>query len=240
VIRRRAAIAFCLFLPLTLAAADPPGDTVACRGAHGGGQPPDLIEAAGWLGEEGSTAVWRLSFSAPLRVPDPRDPPFRVDIVVRDPRVPSVSVGSYRRFNRLVRWDASAVSAGVELLFVPEGGHTLFDPPAIEGDTMTVQMPGRLLLGTDLFGRVDLRRLRWSVVVRDGGRCDLLGDGSPSLRLAPGPPMFSSPAASGSSVAGAPSITDATSGDRSGLVAVAIVVVAGIGVVAFSVLRRRR
>jgi hypothetical protein len=238
VIRRGAALALCVLLPLTLAAADPPGDTVACRGAHGGGDPPDLIEAAGWLGEEGSTAVWRLTFSAPLRVPDPADPPFRVDIVVRDPRVPTVSVGSYRRFNRLVRWDASDLSAGVELLFVPEGGHTLFDPPAIEGDTMTIQMPGRLLLGTDLFGRVDLQRLRWSVVVRDGGRCDLLGDGSPSLRLAPRPPASSTWGTSASSVVGAPSITGATSGDRSGLVAVAIVaLIAAAGALT---LRRRR
>jgi hypothetical protein len=236
--RREAAIAFCVLLPLTLAAADPPGDAGPCRGTHGGGHPPDLIEAAGWLGEEGSTAVWRLTFRAPLQVPDPVDPPFRVDIVVRDPRVPTVSVGSYQRFNRLVRWDASALSAGVELLFVPEAGHTLFDPPAIDGDTMTIQMPGRLLLGTDLFGRVDLQRLRWSVVVRDAGRCDLLGDGSPSLRLAPRPPTTSTPGASGSPVAGAPSSTDATSGDRSGLVAVLIVAL--VAVAGALMLRRRR
>jgi hypothetical protein len=29
-----------------------------------------------------------------------------------------------------------------------------------------------------------MQRLRWSVVVRDGGRCNLLGEGgAPSLRL---------------------------------------------------------
>src|SRR5205823_10415799 len=94
-----------------------------------------------------------------------------------------VSYGSYRRFNRIVRFDATGADARVELLFIPEGGHTQFDPPVIERDTMTIEMPGRLLLGTDLFGRVDLQRLRWSVVVRDGGRCDLLGDGVPSLGL---------------------------------------------------------
>ncbi len=236
--RHGAVLAVCLLLPLTLAAADPSGDAAACRGAHGGGHPPDLIDAAGWLGEEGSTAVWRLTFRHPLEVPDPVAPPFRVDIVVRDPRVPVVSVGDYRRFNRLVRFDASGAHARVELLFITEGGHTFFDPPAIDGDTMTVTMPGRLLLGTDLFGRVDLQRLRWSVVVRDGGRCDLLGDGSPSLRLDPGPPGSPTMEASASSVTDAASIADAAPGDRSGLVAIALVAL--IVVVGAFALRRRR
>jgi hypothetical protein len=236
--RGLAAVAICVFLPLTLAAADPPGDALACLGTHGAGDPPDLIGAAGWVGEEGSTAIWRLTFAEPIQVPDPIDPPFRVDVVVRDPRVPTVSFGDYVGFNRLVRFDASSADPRVELLFIPEGGHTLFDPPDIQGDTMTIQMPGRLLLGTDLIGRVDLQRLRWSVVVRDGGRCDLLGDGVPSLRLAPGPSTSPTSGASASSGTGAASSTGASSGDRTGFVA--IVIAALIAAAGAFVLRRRR
>src|SRR5207247_953518 len=173
--RRAAAAAICVLLPLTLATGDPTGDAVPCRGTHDDGDPPDLVQATGWIGEEGSAAVWQLTFAESLRVPDPAAPPFRVDVVIRDPRVPAVSFGDYERFNRIVRFDASGPDRDVELLFLTEGGHTVFDPPVIDGDTMTIEMPGRLLLGTDRFGRVDLERLRWTVIVRDGGRCDLLG-----------------------------------------------------------------
>jgi hypothetical protein len=233
--RRVTAVAICALLPLAMGAADPRRDAVACLGTHRSGSPPDLIEADGWLGEEGSTAVWRMTFAEPLQVPDPVDPPFRVDIVIRDPRVPTVSLGNYERFNRLVRFDATGADARVQLLFVPEGGHTLFDPPVIEGDTLTIQMPGRLLLGTDLFGRVDLQRLRWTVVVRDGGRCDLLGGGPPSLRLARTPPAPGSVSPSIASVAEPPS-----GGSPGGVrIPIVIAVVAGL-VGTFALLRRRR
>jgi hypothetical protein len=232
VTRRVVAAVICLLQPLALAAADDRGDAVACRGARGPGHPPDLVGADGWVGEEGSTAVWRMAFAEPLEIPET---PFRVDVVVRDPRVPTISLGNYRRFNRIVRWDASSPGTPVELLFFPEGGHTLFDPPQIQGDTMTIQMPGRLLLGTDRFGRVDLGRLRWTVVVRDGGRCDMLGNGRTSLRLSPQPP----PSAS------APTDQPAdTEGPFEGRQATAVVIVGLLVlvpiVVAAFVLRRRR
>jgi hypothetical protein len=234
--RRVAALILCALVPLTLAAADPTGDQVACRGAMGPGDPPDLVDAVGWLGEEGSTAVWRLTFSEPLEVPDPTEPPFRVDIVIRDPKVPTVTFGNYRRFNRIVRFDASGRGSRVQLLFVPEGGHTLFDPPAIEGDTMTIQMPGRLLLGTDLFGRVDMQRLRWTALVRDGGRCDVLGDERTSLRLSPAPPIpTSSSGPSGRSTEAAGS----AEGPGSTAVVVALGLLVAIAAAAL-VLRRRR
>jgi hypothetical protein len=234
--RRVAAVVFCALMPLTLAAADPTGDQVACRGARGPGDPPDLVDAAGWLGEEGSTAVWRLTFAGPLAVPDPTEPPFRVDVVIRDPKVPTVTFGNYRRFNRLVRFDASGRGSRVQLLFVPEGGHTLFDPPTIDGDTMTIEMPGRLLLGTDLFGRVDMQRLRWTAVVRDGGRCDVLGDGTTSLRLSPVPPApTSSSGPDGQTTVAAGSSV----GRRATGVVVALGLLVAIAAVAI-VLRRRR
>jgi hypothetical protein len=233
--RRIAAVVLMVLLPLALAAADPRGDAVACLETHGAGDPPDLIQVMGWLGEEGSTAVWRLTFSRPLQVPDPVDPPFRVDIVVRDPHVPTVSFGDYRRLNRIVRFDAWARNAPVELLFVPEGGHTAFNAPVVDGNTLTIQMPGRSLLGTDLFGRVDLKRLRWSVVVRDGGRCDLLGNGIPSMRMATAPPPTSSP--TGSAL---PSATPASSASNVAVVAVAAIAVAALALLSLVAIRRRR
>jgi hypothetical protein len=38
-----------------------------------------------------------------------------------------------------------------------------------------------------------MERLRWTVIVRDGGRCDLLGDGSTSQRLTSTPPVSRRP-----------------------------------------------
>jgi MYXO-CTERM domain-containing protein len=233
--RRIAALALIVLLPLTLAAADPRGDAVPCLRAHGGGNPPDLVAAVGRASEEGSSATWRLIFAHPLRVPDPTDPPFRVDVVIRDPKVPAVSFGDYRDFNRIVRFDATDGNAHLELLFIAEGGHTLFDPPVIDGDTMTIRMPGRLLLGADEFGRAAMQRLRWSVVVRDGGRCDLLGNGIPSYRMATVAPPTSSPTASA-----VPSTTPAPSASNTPVVGVAAIAVAGLAVLTLFALRRRR
>lgn len=231
--RRIAALALIVLLPLTLAAADPRGDAVPCLRAHGGGNPPDLVAAVGWASEEGSSATWRLTFAHPLRVPDPTDPPFRVDVVIRDPKVPAVSFGDYRDFNRIVRFDATGGNAHLELLFIAEGGHTLFDPPVIDGDTMTIRMPGRLLLGADEFGRSAMQRLRWSVVVRDGGRCDLLGDGSTTHRLAGAPPSSTATPAQAPAEAGPRGSAVAT-------IAIAVVVVGAAAFAAFALVRRRR
>jgi hypothetical protein len=232
--RRLAAVALCALVPFSLAAADPPGDAVACRGARGPGDPPDLIGAAGRAAEEGSAALWRLTSAEPLHVPDPVDPPFRVDVVIRDPKVPAVSLGDYRDFNRLIRFDATRADARLEMLFIPEGGHTLFDPPVIDGDTMTIEMPGRLLLGADEFGPAAMRRLRWTVVVRDGGRCDVLGDGAPTLRLS------SESAASPSAAPTTTSIGATSDGGRATTLALAAILSIGAIVIGAIVLRRRR
>jgi len=234
VTHRVAAIALALLASLTLAAADPRGDAVPCLGAHGGGNPPDLVAAVGRASEEGSSATWRLTFAHPLRVPDPTDPPFRVDVVIRDPKVPAVSFGDYRDFNRIVRFDATRGNPRLELLFIAEGGHTLFDPPVIDGDTMTIRMPGRLLLGADEFGRAAMQRLRWSVVVRDGGRCDLLGDGSPTHRLVGAPPSSTATPAQAPVEAGSPVSAVAT------IVVIVVIVVGAVAVAAFALVRRRR
>jgi len=233
--RRIAALALIVLLPLTLAAADPRGDAVRCKGVRGPGHPPDLIRALGWLGEEGSSAVWQLSFDHPLVVPDPQEPAFRIDILVRDPRIPTVSLGDYRRVNRIVRFDATARNARLTLLFLPEGGSAFFNPPILEGRSITIEVPGRLLLGEDQFGKVDLTRLRWSVVVRDGGRCDLLGNGIPSHRMATVPPPTSAPTASA-----VPSTMPAPSASSAPVVGVVAIAVAGLAILSFLALRRRR
>jgi hypothetical protein len=61
----------------------------------------------------------------------------------------------------------------------------VFNPPIIEGSTMTIQVPGRTLSADeDLTGTSPgLEALRWTVIVRDGRACDFLGDGRPSERL---------------------------------------------------------
>jgi hypothetical protein len=197
VIRRIVAAAIVLLSPLLLAAADPPGDIGACRG-HGTapGTVPDLLSAEGWIGEQGTSAVWRLRFAAPLEVPDPRMPAFRIDILVRDPTIPTVSFAyrglHYRDLNRIIRFDATSTEQPLELLFIPEGGAAPFDPPAIDGGTLTLQVPGRLLLGEvgDDLGKVDLTEMRWTVVVRDMDTCDFLAadDGRPSRPLETTPP----------------------------------------------------
>ena len=232
--RRIAALALIVLLPLTLAVADPRGDAVRCKGVRGPGDPPDLVRALGWLGEEGSSAVWQLSFDRPLVIPDPEEPAFRIDVLVRDPRIPTVSIGDYRRVNRIVRFDATARNARLTLLFLPEGGSAFFNPPTLEGRNITIQAPGRLLLGEDQFGKVDLTRLRWSIVVRDGGRCDLLGNGVPSLRMATAPPPTSSPTASV-----VPSVTPAPASNVA-VVGGTAIAVAALTVLTLFALRRRR
>jgi hypothetical protein len=121
-----------------------------------------------------------------------------VDILVHDPTILALSFDDYRLVNRIVRFDATAKDAPARAL-VPARRRigAVQHPPIVDGRTLTIQVPGRLLLGEDQYGKVDLTRLRWSVVVRDGGRCDLLGDGVPALRMAAAPPPTSSPTASG-------------------------------------------
>jgi len=232
--RRFVAVALLAVAPLTMAAADPRGDAVRCKGVAGPGHPPDLVRALGWLGEEGSSAVWRLSFDRPLLVPDPEAPAFRVDILVHDPTIPALSFDDYRHVNRIVRFDATGRNAPLTLLFLPEGGSAPFNPPIVDGRTLTIQVPGRLLLGEDRFGKVDLTRLRWSVVVRDGGRCDLLGNGIPSLRMATVPSPTSSPAGSP-----LPSAAPAPSASKAAVVAVAVAALAALALLAIFAIRRR-
>ena len=192
VIRRVVVAAILLLSPMLLAAGDPSRDTGACGGhGTGPGTVPDLVSAEGLIGERGTSAEWRLRFAEPLVVPDPSMPAYRIDILVRDPTVPTVSLAyrglHYRDLNRIIRFDATSSDQPLALLFIPEGGGAPFDAPAIDGDTMTIQVPGRLLLGElgDDLAKVDLTEMRWTVVVRDQDSCDFRGGdgGRPSRRL---------------------------------------------------------
>jgi hypothetical protein len=182
-------------LPVLLAAADPSGDVAGCRGGPGS-DAPDLVEARGEILEQGTSARWTLTFAEPLTVPDRAGGPFRVDVAIRDPEVPAVSFAYYRQVNRLVRVDAT-VEHPTQILLLPEGGANVFNPAIVEGRTMTIQVPGRILSADeDLTGTSPgLESLRWTVIVRDDRACDLLGSGRPTERLVLGAtvPEYRSP-----------------------------------------------
>ncbi|HTG47198.1 MAG TPA: hypothetical protein VK646_06060 [Actinomycetota bacterium] len=244
-IRRIAAVAIILLSPLLLAAADPPGDTGPCSG-HGTalGSPPDLVSAEGWIGEDGTSAEWRLRFAEPLVVPDPSMPAYRIDILVRDPTVPTVTFAyrglRYRDLNRIIRFDATGPDQPLALIFIPEGGGAPFDTPVIDGDTMTILVPGRLLLGEigDDLAKVDLTEMRWTVVVRDRDSCDFLdGDeGRPSRPLSETMPSDVGASPTANIEATATSKITATTWLVLGLVALMLVMLG----VFFLVVRRRR
>lgn len=180
-------------LPFLIAAADPEGDVVGCRGGGGSGA-PDLVEAHGEIVEFGTSALWELTFAEPLVVPDPVGRPFRVDVAIRDPDVPVQSFAYYRTVNRLIRVDAT-VGHRTEIYLLPERGTNVFNPPIVEGRSMTIQVPGRILTeDEELTGTSPgLASLRWTVIVRDGRGCDFLGDGRPTERLVSRPSITSSP-----------------------------------------------
>jgi hypothetical protein len=173
-----------LTIPMLIAASDPMGDVAPCPGQRGTGDAPDLVAASGRIVELGTAAEWVLVFDRQLRVPDGVGRPFRVDVTIADPDVRTVSFAYYRGLNRIVRFDAVA-PLGLEILALPERGENVFFNVRVEGRTITMRVPGRMLTrGVDLTGpRLDA--LRWGAIVRDGASCDLLGDGAPRFRLAP-------------------------------------------------------
>jgi hypothetical protein len=174
-------------VPLLIAASDPTGDVAGCTGGSGAGA-PDLVEARGEIVELGTSARWDLTFAAPLTVPDPIGRPFRVDIAIRDPKAPPLSFAYYRDVNRLVRVDAT-VAHPTEIYLLPEHATNVFNPPAIGGRTMVIQVPGRTLTADQKQTGTSpgLGGLRWTVIVRDGRACDFLGDGRTTERLVPQP-----------------------------------------------------
>lgn len=202
------AVALLLALPLVVAASDPRGDVVPCGSASVEPAAPDLVAIEATAQELDTAAVWRLTFARPLVVPDPGVPSVRIDILVRDPKVPPMSVDGQHGVNRVVRWDATSVDQPIVIKWIPEHSQVSFNPPVIEGNTLELRVPGRILLGESPDGTESVTRLRWSARVSQGSGCDVVGH-RPALRLqmaatTSSPPVAPAPATS-SSDAGASS-----------------------------------
>ncbi len=183
--RRAPALVLALVTPFLLAATDPARDVRRCPGIdRPRGDAPDLLAASGEIVELGTSALFTLRFAEPLATPDREGTPFRVDVVLRDPAVPVVDVGLYHGVNRVLRYDAVREPL-TTILLLPEAGQSRFLAPAVDGRTVVMQVPGRTLSADDDDAGTSpgLGALRWSVVVRDEGACDLLGNGRPTHRL---------------------------------------------------------
>jgi hypothetical protein len=168
-----------------VAAGDPPGDIAACRTGEPASRPGlDIRSATGELTESGTALAFTVEFADELADPDPGGKAARVDVIIRDPRIPAFSFGPYRDVNRIIRYDHTDPPQGTILLLAEQG---LSEPSTfgLEGRTLRITVAGRQLgvEGEDLES-IDLRPLRWNVIARAGPRCDFLGEGEPTLRLA--------------------------------------------------------
>lgn len=184
--RRSPWLGVLLLAPLLLGAADPSGDLVSCRrGAPTvSGAPIDIVRASGGTAEGGLALRFRVTFSAPLPVPDEEGSPLRVDVLLRDTAVPDVSVDYYRGLNRIIRFDA-VQQTGLLVLLLPEETESPFTSGvAVDGETLTLTLPARMVMLDPDLGGFDFGTLRWTVVARDEDTCDVLGEQArPTRRL---------------------------------------------------------
>jgi hypothetical protein len=236
---RRLVLVLLALAPLLTAAGDAQGDAERCRpSASGVGDPPDLVEATGAIVEQGTSVRWDLRFADPLTVPDTTGHPFRVDILIHDPSVPDVDVAYYHDLNRIVRYDAVA-EQGVVILLLPERAQNVFLGGVIEGERLTIQVPGRQVTrDLDLEG-VPLEDLRWTVVIRDEHRCDLLRGTRPELELLAdesAPPSLGPPATDPV----APTASDGSGMSGGAVAALAVSGAAALALAGYVVARRRR
>jgi len=189
-----------------LGAADPSGDLVSCRRGSPtvSAAPIDMVRVSGGTAESGLALQFRITFAAPLPVPDDEGRPLRVDVLLRDTAVPDVKVDYYRGLNRIVRFDA-VTETGLTVLLLPETSSSPFTSGvAVDGETLTLTLPARMVMLDPDLGGFDFSTLRWTVVARDEDTCDLLGEESrPTRRLqlpdrsstVPAAPSDGSPAA---------------------------------------------
>jgi hypothetical protein len=197
-VRTAVRLAVVLLLPLTLAATDPPGDTAPCGGSNGPHDARiDLVDAKGEAIESGTAIRWTITFAEPIEVPDTEERPMRVDVLIRDPVVPSSTFDFYSELNRIVRFD-DVPGAQAQIYLLPDG-YNIFDGISVQGKTLTITIPSRLIVADSSFGP-PVGRLRWSVVARDEGTCDFLGTGRPSEALE-GVTQVDSPISLGPSIA---------------------------------------
>lgn len=235
--RRLAALALVAAVPILIAARDPKGDVVACgSSAAVVDSAADVVAVDGSAAELGTAAVWRVTFAEPVRVPDGSGAPLRIDVLVRDPLIAPVTRGDERGMNRIVRWDDTSAGATEDVMWVYERTSTSFNPPAIDGRSVTLTVPGRILLGEAENGTENVERARWSVVVRDGDACDVVGD-VPVYRLAK---VASSPSPTVSHLlpSRSPATVPPDTGSRAGWT-ITVILLLAVTVIPFMVLRRR-
>ena len=187
-----------LLSPLAVAASDPVGDAGPCPDAGAGagatGGAPDLIAARAQIVELGTSAVWTLEFDRPLPAPGS----WRVDVLLVDADAPRVSFGGYEGINRLIRYRSSD-ETGLRILLLPEAARNTFSAPTLDGATLRIQVPGRILSADeDETGTSPgLEDLRWSVVLRQAHGCDALSDGRALQRFTSPSTPVSSPQEAG-------------------------------------------
>lgn len=208
--RRLPWCAVLVLAPLLIGAADAGSDLVSCGDGSPvvSGAPIDIVKASGTTAEDGLALRFRITFAAPLPVPDEEGRPLRVDVLLRDDSLPEVSVAYYRGLNRIIRFDAVTESGLVILLLAERTDSPFTGGVKVHGETLTLTLPARMvMLDPDLAG-FDFKTLQWTVVARDEQTCDLLGERArPTRRVrvlrdastpAPSvPPGASSAAASG-------------------------------------------
>ena len=177
--RRWSLVAVVLLAPLLLGSADPPSDLVSCDGTtipqrHA---PIDIVRAAGTTAEEGLALRFTITFSEPLPLPDEQGRPLRVDVLIDDPTVPELSVEYYRGLNRILRLDAVSASPGLTVLLLPERSDDRFtNGVEVDGDTLTMTIPSRMVMPDPDLAGFDYSGLRWTVVAQDESTCDILGE----------------------------------------------------------------
>jgi hypothetical protein len=236
-VRRLAVLALVAVVPMLVAARDPRGDVVSCGvGTAVPGATGDVVAVDGQAAELGTAAVWRITFARPIAVPDRAGAPLRIDVLVRDPLIAPVTRGDERGMNRIVRWNDTGADATEEVMWVYERTSTSFNPPVIDGRTVTITVPGRILLGEAENGTEGVGRARWSVVVRDGDACARVGD-VPASRLrhvvASPSPTVSHLIPSRSAAA-----TPPDAGSRAGWT-ITVILLLAVTVIPFILLRRR-
>jgi len=176
--RRRSLVGVVLLAPLLLASADPPSDLVSCDGTtvprlHA---PIDILRASGTTAEDGLALRFTITFAEPLPMPDEQGRPLRVDVLLDDPTVPELSVAYYRGLNRILRLDAVSASPGLTVLLLPERSDDRFtNGVQVDGDTLTMTIPSRMVMPDPDLAGFDYSGLRWTVVAQDQGTCDILG-----------------------------------------------------------------
>ena len=145
---RRVVSALVLCHPLLLGAGGPGRRRRACPGSAPRGARRRAGPGGGVRLRSSSSGRRRAGTSgSPTPLVRPRSTkarPFRVDILIRDPSVPSVRCRLLPRAqpDRPLR---RRPAPGRRILLLPERGQNVFLPPTIDGDRLTFQVPGRIL-----------------------------------------------------------------------------------------------